>query len=108
MAEGEKKGMGIYSAHPKVPQLFAPSLNRLVSGNQLERKRRESSSPGLDTWLVGPALRLSPLPPPVPQGSGTTLSVPSETFEFLCPQSVNFRGSADQKGQALESRGFSK
>lgn len=104
LAEGEKKGMGIYRAHPKVPELLTPSLNHLVSGNQLERKRLPSLSSGSrqQSWprhlaRGARAIRLYLLSPPVLKGSGTTL--PSETFKFLCPQSVNFRGSGVARGQ---------
>lgn len=112
--QGPSSGSGVAHSIP----------DSLVSGNQLERGRPMSMSLGsrqpswppprasTDTWLVGPrgpGSVLSPLGSS--QGAASRsrpLWAPSETFTFLCAQSVNFRGAgtADQKGQALGSPGF--
>lgn len=107
LAEGEKKGIGVYGAHPKAQELLTPSLTRSLL--ELAGKGKtwvwvQGSGPGLNRRprhlaCGARAIRLSPLCPGVLQGSGVVLSVPSETFTFLSPQSANFRGSAVVRGE---------
>lgn len=109
LAEGEKKGISIYRAHPKAPELLTPSLTASLLGTSYKGKDWrarvwvQGSGPGLNRRprhlaCGARAIGLSPLFPRVLQGSGIVLSVPSETFHFVSPQSANFRGSGVARG----------
>lgn len=110
LAEGEKKEIRVYRAQPKATELLTPSLTTTLLGTCRNGKDRrawiwvQGNGPGLNRRPIhlacgARAIRPNPLSPRVLQGSGIVLSVPSETFKFLSPQSANFRGSGVVRGE---------
>ena len=104
LAEGEKKGISFYRAHPKVPESLTPSL--AVSSLRTSWKGKdqrawvcvESIGLGLSRrprHLVSGAreIQRNPLSPRVLLGSRHRALVPFGDLIPLSPQSANFRGS---------------
>lgn len=120
---GEKNGISVYRAHPKVPELLTPSLTTSLLATSWKGKDRrpwvwvEGGGPGLNSrprHLASGArpIWLNPLSPPVLQSGRHRALVPVGDHQIpLSPKVLTsgvrgYKGRADQKGQAVGSRGL--
>ena len=120
---GEKTGISVYRAHPKVPELLTPSLTTslLGTGWKGQDRRRwvwvERGGTGLHRrprHLASGArpTRLNPLSPPVLQRGRHRAPVPVGDHQIpfapkvLTSGARGYKGRTDQKGQAVGSRGL--
>jgi hypothetical protein len=101
-AKGEKKGISVYRAPPKVPELLTTSLTTSWLGISCKEEDQrvsvwdEGSGPGLDIWLLS---RL------VLQVSERCSRVPSKTSQFsLLSQKCNFRRPRVGRGEKHRRR----